>query len=389
MNENDFPSNKTTETGKLVWEPQGMYFRFEPHELPLNFKEMDELRAQSYKTLMELSRLDGIASKFGQNEIKLFQILFFLKEAQLSSEIEGIRSTISDVLKGEKIKEKNPEKKLDNEEIANYLETLIWTSEKLPAQMTEALILKMHKKLLRGVRGSAKSPGRYKSEQNGIGSREDTLDSAKFVPASPQSTPRLMKNLVDYSNSKALVPLYKIGILHYQFEAVHPFRDGNGRLGRMLIVLELFREKILRTHLIYISEYLTRNRDRYVELLYQCSSRGDINEWLLFFLKALEVQAKKSFELMNKIDDYKRELHDSIGNFSPNPNIHAFVDSLFSQPFFTIQDTMKILGLSQPAVRKLVNRLADAGIVEQLPAKSRKEGYVYCAKNVLRILEGK
>ena len=386
MNENDFTSDKT---GKLAWEQHGSYFRFEPKELPLTLNETDQLKAQSYKTLMELSRLDGITLKFKQEEIHLLQHSFLLKEAQLSSEIEGTMSTTSDVLKEEKIKETNPEKKLDNEEIRNYKETLLWASKNIPPEMTEDFIKKMHKKLLSGVRGNDKNPGEYKLKQNGIGKSADDLDVAKFVPASPESTPNLMRNLINYSNEKALVPLYKIGIMHYQFEAVHPFRDGNGRLGRMLAIIQLCKEKILHHPVIYISQYLTRNRDRYVELLYQCSSKGAINEWLLFFLKALEVQAKLSFELLNKIDNHKTKLHSTIGNFSKSPNMHAFVDSLFKQPFFTIQDIMKSLSLSQPAVRNLVKKLINAGIVEEYHAKSRKEGYVYVAKEITEILEGK
>lgn len=384
MNETEFTSKKT---GKLFWEQNGAYYRFEPSPLPIEIRENPELSAQAQKTMAALARLDGLTLKFTKEEITLFQTPFMIKEAQLSSEIEGTQSTISDVYKEEKIKELNFEKRLDNEEIRNYKNALIWAIQNLPDFFTEDYLKTMHKKLLKGVRGENKEPGEYKQHQNAIGKREDTLDSAKFVPASPQTTPKLMKNWVDYSNQEELSALYKIGQLHYQFEAIHPFRDGNGRLGRMLIVLQLCKEKILENPLLYISEYLTKNRDRYIELLYNTSAKGEVEEWLLFFLKALEYQAKNSLELLKKIDAYKKELHDQAEKISQSPKIHLVIDSLFKHPYFTVNDVKKILETSQPTASNLKNKLVKAGVVKQVTRQGNS--IVYVAEKIILLLEGK
>lgn len=384
MNENEFTSQKA---GKLVWEQKGAYYRFEPNLLPLIFEETPQLSAQAQKAIAALARLDGLTLKFSQEEIALFQTPFMVKEAQLSSEIEGTRSTMADVFKEEKIKELDPEKRLDNEEIRNYKNALIWALENIPDTFSEDYIKEIHKRLLQGVRGSDKEPGQYKKEQNGIGKREDTLDTAKFVPASPEKTPYLMKNLIEYSNQEVMSALYKIGLIHYQFEAIHPFRDGNGRLGRMFIVLQLCYEKIMGRPLLYISEYLAKNRDTYIELLYNVSSKGNIGSWLMFFLKALEVQAKRSLELLKNIDEYKEELHNSIQKFSQSPNMHFIIDSLFKQPFFTVADIQEILRSSQPAAWNLVQKLKTAGIIMEFGFEKRKK--IYVAHKIIKILEDK
>jgi len=384
MKETEFTSKRT---GKLVWESQGAYYRFEPNSLPITINETPELSAQAQKTIAALARLDGLTLKFTKEEITLFQTPFMIKEAQLSSEIEGTRSTISDVYKEERIKELDPEKRLDNEEIRNYKNALIWAIQNLPEQFSEEYLKSIHKRLLEGVRGTDKEPGIYKQHQNAIGKRDDTLDTAKFVPSSPQTTPYLMKNLIDYNNQETLSALYKIGQIHYQFEAIHPFRDGNGRLGRMLIVLQLCKEKILQHPLLYISEYLTKNRDTYIELLYNTSAKGEIEKWLSFFLKALENQAKNSLELLKKIDAYKTELHDKVQIISQSPKMHLVVDFLFKQPFFTVNDIKKILETSQPTAWNLTNKLIKAGIVENIGTEGNTK--VYLAKKIILLLEGK
>ena len=382
MNENNFVKNVT---GKLVWENQGMYYRFEPSNLPFKFDESVELSGQAQNTMLALGKLDGLTQKFTPQEIALFQLPFMLKEAQMSSEIEGTRSTISDVFKEEKIKELNPERRLDNEEIRNYRAAMSYAfKEKV---ITTQFIKEIHKILLKGVRGENKTPGKFKTDQNAIGKREDTLDTATFVPASPRTTPDLIENLIKYSNEDLLQKLYQIGIIHYQFEAIHPFRDGNGRIGRLLIVHLLCIKNILSNPLLYISEYLTKNRDTYIEKLFNVSSKGEINEWLLFFLKAMEVQALKAFNLLNEIDNYKNELHKKSTTISKSPNMYILIDSLFKQPFFTVHDVAKILNISQPGAWGLVQRLIQKDIVLESKEASNKK--IYVAFKIINLLEGR
>lgn len=378
---------KSTKTGKLVWVNEGMYYRFEPNNLPFDYIPSNKISSQLTKTALALGKLNGLSHKFSANEIRLMQYPFELKEAQLSSEIEGTRSTITDVYKSEKVEEKDPEKRLDNEEIKNYRKALAYALKEENEPLSENLIKEFHKILLFGVRGKDKNPGEYKEIQNAIGKREDSLDTAKFVPASPESVPSLMSNLIDFINSQNYDPLYKIAIAHYQFETIHPFRDGNGRLGRLLIILRLCKEKLLEHPLLYISEYFNRNRDTYTDNLFNVSSKGDIEGWILFFFKALEYQTNQSILLLNKLENYKSELHGIAKSVSKRSHrIHEIIDSLFKAPFLTIRDLINNFNLSQPGARQLIKKLEKLNIIKEYPTKQREK--VYFAQEILTIIEG-
>lgn len=373
-------------TGRAIWVPQGMYFRFEPNSLPFRYIPSIKVMQQQTKTALVLGELNGLSKRFEESEIMLLQYPFMIKEAQLSSEIEGTRSTITDVYKSEKIEEKDFEKRLDNEEIKNYRKTLKFALNQ-EGTITENILKDFHKLLLQGVRGKNKEPGEYKSQQNAVGNRDDSLDSAKFVPASPESVPILMKNLIEFINSGDYDALYKIAIAHYQFETIHPFRDGNGRLGRLLIMLQLCKEGILKYPLLYLSEYFNRNRDTYTDDLFNVSSRGEIEEWIIFFLKALEYQASQSINLLNKLEEYKNEVHSIVKSISRGYSIHTIVDSFFKNPFLTVLDVKKILKISQPAAWKLLEKLKDIKVLKEY--KNENKSKVYFAYKILDIIEGK
>jgi Fic family protein len=384
MDEREF-TNK--DMGKLTWVTNGMYYQFEPQKLPLKYSPSAKVLRQMTITSLALGGLKSLSKEFSKQEIFLLQYPFMIKEAQLSSEIEGTRSTIADVYKGKKIEEKNIEKRKDNEKIDNYREALEFALKDKDGIINERLIKIIHTILLKGVRGKDKTPGNYKETQNGVGNREDTLDTARFVPASPESTPELMSNLMEFINSPEYEPLFKIAISHYQFETIHPFRDGNGRLGRLLIILQLCREEILHHPLLYISEYFNRNRDTYTDLLFGASSKGNIDEWFFFFLKALEYQATQSLILLNKLRGYKTFLQTEIHKISQSPNIHLLIESLFKQPIFTIKDVMKPLEITQPSAWSLIQRLKEWGIVKELEVVKNKK--VYSAYKIIEIVEGK
>ncbi len=384
MDEREF-TNK--EVGKLQWVSDGMYYRFEPKKLPLIYTPSIKVLRQMTNASLALGGLKSLSKEFSKQEIFLLQYPFMIKEAQLSSEIEGTRSTIADVYKGKKIEERNVEKRKDNEEIENYREALESALKDRDGIINERLIKIIHTILLKGVRGKDKTPGNYKQTQNGVGNREDTLDTAKFVPASPESTPELMSNLMEFVNSPDYEPLFKIAITHYQFETIHPFRDGNGRLGRLLIILQLCRENILHNPLLYVSEYFNRNRDTYTDLLFGVSSKGNIDEWFFFFLKALEYQANQSLVLLNKLKEYKNFLQKEIHKISQSPNIHLLIESLFKQPIFTIKDVMDPLNITQPAAWNLIQKLKEWKIVKELEIVKNKK--VYSAYKIIEIIEGK
>ena len=386
MNEKDFANSKT---GKVIWEQNGMYFRFEPNILPFkDFTPSPALENALLNTALVLGRLDGMTQKLTPQEVHLLRMPFILKEATLSSEIEGTRSTLTDVYKDEKQKETDTQKALDNEEIRNYVKALEYGLNNLDKGITQETLKEMHKLLLQGVRGSDKNPGDYKTEQNAIGKRQDTLETAKFVPASPKETSYLMKNLIEFLNDDPPPnSLYKIAIMHYQFEAIHPFRDGNGRIGRLFIMLTLSKKAILSQPLLYISEYFNRNRSTYTDLLYDVSSKNKIEEWMIFFLKALEIQANSSLQLIRSLEKYKEELQNSMKEISESPKMHLLVDLIFKNPFITITDVSKKLELTIPWASNLVHKLEQKGVLKKITRKKSRK--IFVAKKILDILEGK
>lgn len=386
MDEREFTNSKT---GKLVWEQNGMYYRFEPNPLPFKeFVPSQSLITALLNTALVLGRLDGQTQKLSPQEVHLLRMPFILKEATLSSEIEGTRSTLTDVYKEEKQKETDVQKILDNEEIRNYAKALEYGLKNINRGITEEIIKEMHKILLQGVRGSDKQPGEYKTNQNAIGKRQDTLETAKFVPASPQTAPFLMKNFVEFVNNESLFnALYRIAIAHYQFEAVHPFRDGNGRIGRLLIMLLLCKEKILCQPLLYISEFFNRNRGTYIDSLFDVSSKNKIEEWILFFLKALEVQANSSLKLIQEMESYREYLQNSMTAVSQSPKMHLLVELIFKNPFITIKNVADEISMTLPGASNLVHKLEQKGVLKEITGKRTRKLFV--AQKILDIMESR
>lgn len=382
MKESDFKESKY---GRLVWESNGYYYHFEPNKLPLPFDPNTNLSKQLEKTAIVLGRLDGISRRLKPEEVNLVQRPFIIKEAKFSSEIEGTRSTITEVYKSEKQKETNIEKKLDTEEIQNYGKALQHGLNH-QGDITEKLIKEIHFILLNGARGSDKSPGEYKTNQNAIGERQDTLETAKFIPASSETTPDLMKNFEEYINGQNETNLlYRVGIAHYQFESIHPFRDGNGRIGRLLIMLHLCKSGIISKPLLYISEYFNRNRSTYTELLYGVSSSNNMNEWVEFFLKGLEIQSINSMQLIDRLENYKNDLDNIVSEVSNTHNIHLIVNELFKNPFVTITEISKLTGLTIAGASHLVHKLEAMGILQEITNKGSSK--LFMCKGIIDILE--
>ena len=382
MEEKDF---KGSRMGRVVWETKGMFYRFEPHMLPPKFKINPAIPKQLLKTALFLGKLDGMTDKISKSEIGLLRLPFILKEARLSLEIEGTRTTLTELYNEEKEKEKDIEKGRDIEEVKNYVDALEFGLNNINDGISEMLIKNIHKKLLKGVRGSNKQPGIYKTKQNAIGEREDTIETARFVPASPEATPHLMNNLIDFwSNDSEIDILCKIAIFHYQFEAIHPFRDGNGRIGRLLIMLEMCQEKIIKYPLLYISEFFNRNRSTYTDLLLSVSSKNNLEDWILFFLKAMEIQAKASISLINKLESYKDGLLKKTEEISKSPNMHLLINIIFRNPFVRISDVSKELKISIPAASNLIGKLEKNGVLKELTKKKNRKLYV--ANRIIEIL---
>lgn len=331
-------------------------------------------------TVIALSNLNGWVSALSEEERKIFTSVFVLKESVHSSSIEGTRSTISDMYRYEK-EVPDESRNRDAVEVRNYLSALNEGMDALKrgGKIDIPLLHRLHKILLTGTRGGNKSPGEFKTEPNAIGKPGDTLDTAKIVPAVPEEINHLMDNLLEYIDSDD-DPLVKIALAHYQFEAIHPYRDGNGRIGRLLIMLILFREGLLEHPAIYPSGYFDAHREEYIDGLFKVSSEDAFDEWFMFFMGALKVQAETSIEMMRDLRGYRRFLEDRYVEM----NLHRIIGMLFENPYLRIADVAERCGVTQVTAAKQIKILESDGVLRE--DTGRKRNRIFAADGVLEII---
>jgi Fic family protein len=311
---------------------------------------------------------------------------YLKKEAVLSSEIEGTRTSLSEVLLEEKEKKKSKDE--DLKEVNNYVEALEYGLNEIKDKLiSEELIKKLHSILMKSVRGEDKEPGKYKTHQNHIGSSLEIFE-AKFVPASPKTTPRLMENLVEYINNyKKSTDLIKAGIMHYQFETIHPFRDGNGRIGRLLISLFLCKTKILSQPLLYLSAYLKKYQKEYNQKLFNVSSKGEIENWLKFFLEAIKTQSDNALEKTIELDNYYEEARRILEKNSNSTRALLVLDALFENPFIKVTEIRKILKCLYPTAKNNLRILIKNKILKEYDPGKRKIDKIFYCPRISEILE--
>ncbi len=306
------------------------------------------------------------------------------REAVMSSRIEGTRTTLQEVFVSQDGDEDNP----DKHEVLNYELTLRSGVEALKSgrKLGFSLLKELHHQLLQGVRGENKNPGAYRRDQVFLGSGAN-IQSAKFVPPRPTAVDGCMEDLqIWMGETQGNLPvLVKIALTHYQFEVIHPFSDGNGRIGRLLIALQFLAEDIVQTPLLYVSPYLEARRDDYYRKLFNVSSKGDFNAWIEFFLRSVHDTA---VETMNKITAIEALLHSFtqlVAEATQSHNPLRLVECLRISPFITIPDAATLLHTATHNARNAVKVLTDLGILQNLkiPKKTRKRGknpdYYYCS----------
>lgn len=312
------------------------------------------------------------------------------KEAVLSSRIEGTQASLEDVLKyeAEEKVSQGDEKERDIREIINYRQAMRLAIEKLSQKpIGENLIKDLHFVLLDSVRGSHKDRGNLRRVQVFIGRPGATIDEATFVSPPANEIQPLLSNWENYLHSdKEKDPLVQIGVAHYQFEVIHPFLDGNGRIGRLLIPLFLYQRKLLSYPLLYVSEYFEENRSDYYALLNRVSNIGDWESWLKFFLKALTVESTKTQDTILRM----LFLRDSLlkNEIRDLNSIHAInlLDILFAMPIISYASVKSRLGsISKQTVYTLLSKFVELGILEDISGRQRKKVYVF--KQLLEILK--
>jgi Fic family protein len=337
-----------------------------------------ELLSQLSAADQAVGRLDGISTLLPDKS--LFLYMYVRKEAILSSQIEGTQSTLDDLLRFEALAEQGTPID-DIREVSNYVDAMMHGLDRLSTlPLSLRLIREMHERLLQGGRGQTKSPGEFRRSQNWIGGTRP--GNATFVPPPPQHVLPLLGELEKFIHAEApdLPPLVKAGLVHVQFETIHPFLDGNGRLGRLLITLVLCSQKVLQQPLLYLSLYFKARRADYYRLLQEVRERGAWEAWLEFFLEGVAGTANAAFNAATRIHELIRQDRERIGASSDRASSVLRVhEVLQTSPFLTSKKAVERTGLTKPTVNGALEQLQKLGIVVEITKKRRGRVYAYPA----------
>ncbi len=355
---------------------QGSYKSFQPNPInrawTIEDMELINLLSQADR---QIGRLD-MYSEYIPN-IDLFISMHVYKEATTSSRIEGTQTNIDDMLLD--IDDVEKIKRDDWQEVQNYIESINTTIEQLKElPFSTRLIRSAHKTLMQGVRGQHKLPGEFRKSQNWIGGA--SISDALFVPPTHDSVNELMGDLENFvHNTEIKLPdLLKIALVHYQFETIHPFLDGNGRVGRLLITLYLVEQKLLKRPILYLSDFLERNKSLYYDNLTRVRTHNDIKQWFKFFLVGIIETAKSGVETFDKILQLKKQTEDKINTLGTRAgNAKVVLDQLFKRPAINAAKIKELTGLSKPSVYKLIEQLEALNILKEITGAQRGKIYFF------------
>lgn len=372
--------------GKLLAIGRGVY-AFLPDPLPPRLEWSLRLIALLDEARGALGELAGLLRQLPNPY--LFIRPFIQKEAVLSSRIEGTQAGLLDVyaLEAQVPLFPSPELREDAQEVLNYIRALERGRELLQEiPLSLRLLKEVHAVLLRGVRGGGRAPGEFRRVQNWIGPPGSSLEEARYVPPPPGPMLEALDALERFWHSDhGLPPLVEIALVHYQFEAIHPFLDGNGRIGRLLITLMLLERGLLPEPALYLSAYFERHRTLYYDLLLGVSQRGAWEDWLAFFLEGVRTEAKDVAERARRLLDLWREWRERYGRKGGSAHILGLLDLLFERPVLTVPLVKDRLEITHAWANRLVQRLEEDGILT--PVSERKRNRLYAAKAILEILE--
>lgn len=356
------------------------YSAFVPAKLPPDPPIMVDSEMQKLLSLADrkLGRLDGITQILPNPE--LFVAMYVKKEAVLSAQIEGTQASLVDVLN-------NPSHESDDRtynevsEVVNYVNAMNWGLENLSRlPLSLRLIRNIHKILLEDVRGSNKNPGEFRKSQNWIGPQGCTLETATFIPPTVEDMETSMAELEDYMYEDDDVPaLIKIALIHAQFESIHPFLDGNGRMGRLLITFWLCQQEILTQPLLYLSYYFKQNRLEYYDRLMAVRTKGDWENWIKFFLRGVATVSDEATESAKKIIGLQNKYSEVLlQNDKSNNNYTILLNLLFEKPIITKKEISELLGVSLPTANTMVDTFCELGILyDKTPDKKRYKTFVF------------
>lgn len=366
--------------GRYVRQSTG-YRAFLPAPLPPNpgVHLEGELRVLLSRADRALGRLDGSVVTLPNPD--LFVFMYVRKEAVLSSQIEGTQSSLQDLLAAEADLFDSVSVPRDVDEVVNYVQAMNYGLARLSdLPVSVRLIREIHERLMEGVRGGRLTPGELRRTQNWIGPGGSGLAEAVFVPPPPELVPEVLGELETFLHSADDLPLLvKIGLAHAQFETIHPFLDGNGRVGRLLITFLLTERGVLEKPVLYLSHYLKRHRQEYYERLQAVRDDGDWEGWLAFFLRGVTEVSGEAAETARRVlllrERHRAEITGSLGRAAANG--HRVLESLFDRPIISVGETQKLTGTGFAAANQLVARMTELGILREITGNARNRRFRY------------
>ncbi|HHT25297.1 MAG TPA: Fic family protein [Clostridiaceae bacterium] len=321
-----------------------------------------------------ISTLESISSRIP--DMDLFISMYVRKEALMSSQIEGTQATLEDIF--DPMIEKNTNRNVAD--VVNYIKATEYAVKRLNTlPLCNRLIKETHAVLMEDVRGQEKSPGEFRRSQNWIGGQGSTLKNARYIPPNPEDMNSAMSDLEKYMNAEDdLDFLIRAALIHYQFETIHPFLDGNGRVGRLLITLFLMDKKVLTTPALYISYFLKKNRVEYYDRMTEVRLKGNYEQWIRFFLMAIDESAQDAIAAIDEITALQAENRKKVSAMGrASKNALLVFEYLASHPIIDIGKTAEALDVSYNTVSAAVKRFMDADILVQMENINRNRTFAY------------
>ncbi len=359
-----------------------------PNSLPLSELDYKRLLPLVARANAALARYDGLLQGIPNAEVMLSPLT--TQEAVLSSRIEGTQATVDEVLEQEAGLIKEGAKFQDIQEISNYRVALLRAREHLRAYPIRlGFVRELHRILMDSVRGQDKTPGEFRKDQNWIGAYGCTLEHAIFVPPDPLQLEGHLAAWEQYLDFDDIDFLLQTAVVHAQFELLHPFKDGNGRIGRILIPLFMFQKKVISQPMFYLSGYLEGHRPEYYERLRGISEHGDWNGWIAFFLQAVTGQANQNGQRVMQIQALYEAMKQEIHRVTHSQFTVHLLDALFRTPVFETTRLIRETGIHKPTAMGLMRQLKEAGLLKELRPGAGRRPAVLSFPRLINIAEGR
>jgi Fic family protein len=371
--------------GKVIRTLKG-YFAFIPAPLPPDVDWSNHFLSALSKADRSLARLAQVGNAFPVPHVVTRP--FIRKEAVFSSQIEGTQTNFQELLAFEAGQLSMFRDAEDAQEVQNYVQALDYGLERLETlPLSIRLIREIHEILMRGVRGEVMTPGELRRSQNWIGRPGATLDAARYVPPPADEMQDCLSDLEKFIHEDSdLPPLLRIGMIHYQFEAIHPFLDGNGRVGRLLVTFLLVAWGLLSQPLLYLSNFIEINRQEYYDRLLAVSQKGEWEAWLLFFLEGVHSQAEDASRRIARLEKLRSQYQDHFAEERSRQTLETLVDYLIGSPITSITQAQEALNIgSYQMIQRNIEKLEKLGIVREVTGNKRNR--VYQAVEILKTLE--